>query len=117
LVEENGGHRYSQRTCGPRWPPTERIFSWFKKLGRQGIPMDETEQKVIEIVSEQMGVDKSEITRETHFINDLNADSLDTVELVMEFEDAFELSIPDEEAEKIQTVGQAIDYIKEHSNK
>src|SRR5690606_4319562 len=79
--------------------------------------MDEIEQKVIEIVSEQMGVDKSEITRETHFINDLNADSLDTVELVMEFEDEFELSIPDEEAEKIQTVGQAIDYIKEHSNK
>jgi len=86
------------------------------RAGRETI-MDETEQKVIEIVSEQMGVDKSEITRETHFINDLNADSLDTVELVMEFEDAFELSIPDEEAEKIQTVGQAIDYIKEHSNK
>ena len=79
--------------------------------------MDETEQKVIEIVSEQMGFDKNQITRETHFINDLSADSLDTVELVMEFEDEFELSIPDEEAEKIQTVGQAIDYIKEHSNK
>jgi len=56
--------------------------------------MEDIEQKVIEIVSEQMGVDKSEITRETHFINDLNADSLDTVELVMEFEDEFELSIP-----------------------
>lgn len=69
------------------------------------------EQKVIEIVSEQMGVDKSEITRETSFINDLNADSLDTVELVMEFEDEFDMSIPDEEAEKIQTVGAAIDYI------
>jgi acyl carrier protein len=79
--------------------------------------MDETDTKVIEIVSEQMGVDKTEITRETHFINDLNADSLDTVELVMEFEDEFELSIPDEEAEKIQTVGQAIDYIKEHQSK
>ena len=79
--------------------------------------MDETETKVIEIVSEQMGVDKSEITRETHFINDLNADSLDTVELVMEFEDEFELSIPDEEAEKIQTVGQAIDYIKSVADK
>jgi len=72
------------------------------------------EQKVVEIVSDQMGVDKTQITRETHFINDLNADSLDTVELVMEFEDEFELSIPDAEAEKIQTVGQAIDYIKEH---
>ena len=69
------------------------------------------ETKVIEIVSEQMGVDKSEVTRETSFINDLNADSLDTVELVMEFEDEYDMSIPDEEAEKIQTVGAAIDYI------
>ncbi len=69
------------------------------------------ENKVIEIISEQMGVDKAEITRETSFINDLNADSLDTVELVMEFEDEFDMSIPDEEAEKIQTVGAAIDYI------
>ena len=69
------------------------------------------EDKVIGIISEQMGVDKSEITRETSFINDLNADSLDTVELVMEFEDEFDLSIPDEEAEKIQTVGVAVDYV------
>ena len=68
-------------------------------------------QKVTDIISEQMGVDKSEITRETSFINDLNADSLDTVELVMEFEDEFDMSIPDEEAEKIQTVGAAFDYI------
>lgn len=69
------------------------------------------ENKVIDIISEQMGVDKPEITRETSFINDLNADSLDTVELVMEFEDEFDMSIPDEEAEKIQTVGAAVDYI------
>ena len=74
----------------------------------------EIEAKVIEIVSEQMGVDKTEITRETSFANDLNADSLDTVELVMEFEDEFETSIPDDQAEKISTVGHAIDYIKEH---
>ena len=79
--------------------------------------IDEVEQKVIDIVAEQMGVDKAEITRDTSFINDLNADSLDTVELVMEFEDEFEMSIPDEEAEKIQTVGQAIDYIKSAGNK
>ncbi len=73
----------------------------------------EIEAKVIEIVSEQMGVDKSDIGRETSFTNDLNADSLDTVELVMEFEDEFEINIPDEQAEKIQTVGQAIEHIKQ----
>lgn len=72
----------------------------------------EIREKVISIVAEQMGVDKGEISDETNFVNDLNADSLDTVELVMEFEDEFETSIPDEEAEKIQTVGQAIDFIK-----
>ena len=69
------------------------------------------EEKVVDIISEQMGTEKSDITKETSFINDLNADSLDTVELVMEFEDEFDISIPDEEAEKIQTVGAAIDYI------
>ncbi len=75
------------------------------------VDVQQIENKVIEIISEQMGVDKSEITRETSFINDLNADSLDTVELVMEFEDEFDMSIPDEEAEKIQTVGAAVEYI------
>jgi len=74
-----------------------------------------TEQEVLDkvatIVSEQLGVDKAEIVKETSFVNDLNADSLDTVELVMEFEDEFDMSIPDEEAEKIQTVGDAVDYI------
>ena len=72
----------------------------------------EIESKVIEIVAEQMGADKAKITRDTSFVEDLNADSLDTVELVMEFEDEFETSIPDEQAEKIQTVGQAVDFIK-----
>ena len=81
--------------------------------------MDEAEikEKVIAIVAEQMGVEKGEITPETNFVNDLNADSLDTVELVMEFEDEFETSIPDEEAEKIQTVGQAVDFIKDNMDK
>lgn len=77
----------------------------------------EIEEKVIAIVAEQMGKDKAEITRDTHFVNDLNADSLDTVELVMEFEDEFETSIPDQEAEKIQTVGQAIDFVKSQAAK
>lgn len=74
------------------------------------------EAKVISIVAEQMGVDKAQITRDTSFVNDLNADSLDTVELVMELEDEFETSIPDEEAEKIQTVGQAIEFIKKNAS-
>lgn len=73
--------------------------------------------KVVDIVAEQMGVDKGEIQRETSFVNDLNADSLDTVELVMEFEDEFDMSIPDEEAEKIQTVGDAINFIMNVANK
>jgi len=67
----------------------------------------------IEIVAEQMGADKAKISRTTSFVDDLNADSLDTVELVMEFEDEFETSIPDEQAEKIKTVGEAIDFIKQ----
>jgi len=82
-----------------------------KQVSADEVDVQEIETKVAEIISEQMGVDKSEITRETSFINDLNADSLDTVELVMEFEDEFDMSIPDEEAEKIQTVGAAVDYI------
>lgn len=72
------------------------------------------EERVIEIVCEQMGASRDKISGETSFINDLGADSLDTVELVMEFEDEFDLNIPDEDAEKIQTVGDAIKYIQEH---
>ena len=69
------------------------------------------EERVIKIVCDQMGQTPEKITAETSFINDLGADSLDTVELVMEFEDEFEISIPDEDAEKIQTVGNAVTYI------
>lgn len=74
----------------------------------------EIQDKVMQIVSEQMSVEKDELSRETSFVNDLNADSLDTVELVMELEDEFDLTIPDEEAEKLKTVGNAIDYIQTH---
>ena len=81
-----------------------------------GVDVKAIEEKIIDIISEQMGTDKAEISRETSFINDLNADSLDTVELVMEFEDEFDMSIPDEEAEKIQTVGAAVDYIVKVAN-
>ena len=68
--------------------------------------------KVIKIVCEQMGQSEDKISEETSFINDLGAASLDTVELVMELEDEFEISIPDEEAEKIKTVGDAIRHIE-----
>jgi acyl carrier protein len=71
----------------------------------------EIESKVIDIVSKQLGADKAAIKPGTNFQTDLNADSLDTVEMVMAFEDEFETSIPDEQAEKITTVGQAIDFI------
>jgi acyl carrier protein len=72
------------------------------------------EEKVVGIVASQLDVEKDKIKPETSFINDLGADSLDIVELVMEFEEAFDMSIPDEDAEKIRTVGDAINYIKEH---
>lgn len=70
--------------------------------------------RVIDIVCEQMGTTRDKVTNETSFVSDLGADSLDTVELVMEFEDEFDLNIPDEEAEKIQTVGDAIAYIEKN---
>jgi acyl carrier protein len=70
------------------------------------------QERVIEIVSEQLGVDKEKVTPETSFVNDLGADSLDTVELVMELEEEFDINIPDDAAEKIQTVGQAVQYIE-----
>jgi len=73
------------------------------------------DERVIKIVCDQMGTTPDKVSRETSFINDLGADSLDTVELVMEFEDEFEISIPDEDAEKIQSVGNAIDYITSKS--
>lgn len=73
--------------------------------------------RVIEIICEQMGQSKEKVSEETSFINDLGADSLDTVELVMELEDEFDLSIPDEEAEKIKTVGDAVSYIEANSEK
>jgi acyl carrier protein len=74
--------------------------------------MASVEERVIDIVAEQLGVEKDKITRETHFVNDLGADSLDTVELVMELEEEFDISIPEDQAEKIQRVGEAIEYIE-----
>lgn len=77
--------------------------------------MASIEEKVKEIIVERLGVNEEDVTPEAAFIDDLGADSLDTVELVMAFEDGFGIEIPDEDAEKITNVQQAIDYIKEKS--
>jgi acyl carrier protein len=75
-----------------------------------------TEERVIDIIVEQLGVDREQVTPEASFIEDLGADSLDTVELVMALEEEFDMEISDEEAEKITTVAQAIDYIKKKAS-
>jgi acyl carrier protein len=79
--------------------------------------MSEIKSKVIAIIVDKLGVEESEVTAEASFANDLGADSLDTVELIMEFEKEFNLSIPDEEAEKIVTVGNAVDYLEANAKK
>ena len=79
--------------------------------------MSEIEAKVKAIIVEKLGVDESEVTHEASFTNDLGADSLDTVELIMEFEKEFNVSIPDEQAEKIGTVGQAVSYLESELKK
>ena len=73
--------------------------------------MSEHYDKIKEIIIDKLGVEDSKITMEANFIDDLGADSLDTVELIMQFEEEFEIEIPDEDAEKITSVGQAVDYI------
>jgi acyl carrier protein len=79
--------------------------------------MADFEARVREIIVEQLGVDPAEVVADASFVNDLGADSLDTVELVMAFEEEFGVEIPDDEAEKIQTVGNAVDYVKTHVKK
>jgi acyl carrier protein len=74
--------------------------------------MSEISEKVKQIIVDKLGVDDGEVTNEASFTNDLGADSLDTVELIMEFEKEFDVSIPDEQAENIQTVGQAVEYLE-----
>ena len=77
--------------------------------------MSTVEQQVKAIVAEQLGVKQEQVTNDASFVDDLGADSLDTVELVMAFEEAFEIEIPDEDAEKIRTVQDAVDYIGKHA--
>jgi len=77
--------------------------------------MASVEERVKQIIVEQLGVDEAEVTPSASFVDDLGADSLDTVELVMAFEEAFEIEIPDEDAEKIRTVKDAVTYIDQHA--
>jgi acyl carrier protein len=77
--------------------------------------MSDVASKVKKIIVEKLGVDESEVTAEASFTGDLGADSLDTVELIMEFEKEFNVSIPDDQAENIQTVGQAVSYLEENA--
>ncbi|MCB0567167.1 MAG: acyl carrier protein [Phaeodactylibacter sp.] len=78
--------------------------------------MSSIAERVSKIIVDKLGVDESEVTPDASFTNDLGADSLDTVELIMEFEKEFDLSIPDEQAENIQTVGQAIEYLEANAD-
>mgnify|MGYP000524031257 CR=1 FL=1 len=77
--------------------------------------MSDIKSRVVSIIIDKLGVEEAEVTTEASFTNDLGADSLDTVELIMEFEKEFNIAIPDDQAENIQTVGQAVEYIEENA--
>ena len=86
-------------------------------INKTSCTMSEIEQKVKSIIVDKLGVEESEVTPEASFTNDLGADSLDTVELIMEFEKEFNISIPDDQAENISTVGQAVAYLEQNVGK
>jgi acyl carrier protein len=98
----------NQQTPGPEPGPAIPRF-------RNEENMAAVDEKVKQIIVEQLGVDEGEVTPSASFVDDLGADSLDTVELVMAFEEAFDIEIPDEDAEKIRTVSDAVDYIGKHA--
>jgi acyl carrier protein len=90
-------------------------FVYFAPEFSKTSDMSDIRSKVTEIIVDKLGVDEGEVTPEASFTNDLGADSLDTVELIMEFEKEFNIAIPDDQAEKINTVGQAIEYIENNT--
>ena len=99
----------SETVC--RLPSQSRAATWRGETEGEVVDRDKAVEEVRAILVEQLGVDPAEVTVESSFQEDLNADSLDLVELIMEMEDRFKIKIPDEEAEKIATVGQAVDYV------
>jgi acyl carrier protein len=94
---------------------SEQIFSFAPLFNKKHKIMSDISARVKAIIVDKLGVDENEVTPEASFTNDLGADSLDTVELIMEFEKEFNIAIPDEEAEKIGTVGDAINYIQNNT--
>jgi acyl carrier protein len=109
---------HNAKTCGSR-PSTYKPFRVApgEPEYREERVVPSVEERVIEIVCENLGVNKEQVTRQTSFQEDIGADSLDIVELVMELEEEFEITIPDDQAEKIKTVGEAIDYIEREQAK
>ena len=107
----------AEKAIGKWLPPL--ALGIFQAAGAQGEEswMASTEERVKQIIVEQLGVSEEEVTPTAHFVDDLGADSLDQVELVMAFEEAFGIEIPDEDAEKITTVKEANDYIEKHKDK
>jgi len=99
------------------WPPgvTRQVYFGARTCWRNKLVSSEVETRVIEIVCEQLDIQNHEVSRRSAFMDDLKADSLDVVELVMALEDEFDIKIPDEDYDKIMTVGNAIDYIVEKS--
>ena len=93
-----------------------KVFFFVTYNSLKKIETSEIKTKVISIIVDKLGVEESEVNNEASFTNDLGADSLDTVELIMEFEKEFNIAIPDDQAENIQTVGDAVSYIEEHKN-
>jgi acyl carrier protein len=94
---------------------TDKIHFFAIRLTKKGKIMSDIASKVKAIIVDKLGVDENEVTPEASFTNDLGADSLDTVELIMEFEKEFDIAIPDDQAEKIGTVGEAIAYIENNT--
>jgi acyl carrier protein len=112
-VADNGmGNQHSSCLLGVYFCFQSALLNFGGRDLRRKAKVAAVQERVIDIVAEQLGVDKEKVTPDTSFVNDLGADSLDTVELVMELEEEFDINIPDEEAEKIQTVGQAIQFIE-----
>jgi acyl carrier protein len=101
----------------PDLPAKGDIVRKAASVVKEGAASSTIEQRVIDIVCDNLGVNKEQVTRQTSFIEDIGADSLDIVELVMELEEEFEITIPDDQAEQIKTVGEAIDYIEREQAK